>query len=141
MKKAIFRAIPVICLSGYLALQLAACKKDHGDGSGDSCFTKVYAPVDSVKGGNTVKVYDTLYLTVWTTGPSACYDNVTAQDAGLSGTNQTVKAFIQLNNCLDCPVAATPRKGIYKFVANQPGNWTLTFYNNSGNLTYNVTVN
>jgi len=141
MKKTLTYTTLFTCLAFYFAWLSSGCKKDHGDGSGDSCFTTVYAPVDSVQGGNTVNVFDTLELTVWTTGPTACYDSVTVKDAGGSGTNQLVKASMRLNHCIDCPAATTPRKGIYKFVANQPGAWTLTFYNNSGNLIYTVNVN
>jgi hypothetical protein len=65
---------------------------------------------------------------------------VVVKDAGLSNTSQLVKATMDLNHCIDCPAATTPRKGIYKFVANQTGTWTLTFYNTTGNLTYTVNV-
>jgi len=140
MKKTLTYTTLLTCLAFYMAWLTSGCKKDHGDGSGDSCFTTVYAPVDSVQGGNTIKIFDTLELMVWCTGPSACYDHVVVKDAGLSNTNQLVKATMDLIHCLDCPAATTPRRGIYKFVANQVGTWTLTFYNTSGNLNYTVNV-
>ncbi len=130
----------IITLSAFtVVFLLAQCNKDTTDNS-NGCLTEIYFPIDSAHVPPVVMANDSFAVEVFSTATNYCYMNYRVTRTG-SNNVFFYKAFADYNGCVNCAQATKVLKASFMYYASQPGTWSFTFQDTTGNFTKTVTVN
>ncbi len=118
---------------------LAQCNKDTTDNT-NGCLTEMYFPIDSAHVPTNVNADDSFAVEVFSTATNFCYMNFRVT---VTGTKPVLnyRAYADYNSCINCAQTRKVLKTSFMYYAKEPGTWSFTFEDTTGNFTKTVTVN